>query len=105
MAEAIARIPRGMFKPVPAIYWTDLAISACLGWGALVLSMRAHGLALAALYVVALFLIYRATLFIHELVHLSAGDVPGFSAAWNVLVGIPVLLPSFMYDGVHLDHH
>ena len=101
----IALIPRAMFKPRPVIYWSDLALTSCLGWGALVLSTRAHGLATAALFVIALFLLYRATLFIHELVHLAEGDVPGFSAGWNLVVGIPVLLPSFMYQGVHLDHH
>jgi fatty acid desaturase len=105
MAEAIARIPRRMFRPVAAIYWSDLVLSSCLGWGAFVLSTRAHGLAWAALFVVAGLLLYRATLFIHELVHLATGDVPGFSAGWNLLVGIPFLLPSFLYQGVHLDHH
>jgi fatty acid desaturase len=25
--------------------------------------------------------------------------------AWNLLVGIPTLFPSFMYRGVHIDHH
>lgn len=105
MAEAIARIPRSLFRPAPAIYWADLVASSSLGWGALVLSGRVHGLAAGALLAAAAFLLYRATLFIHEITHLSDGDVPGFSAGWNLLVGIPVLLPSFLYQGVHLDHH
>jgi fatty acid desaturase len=25
--------------------------------------------------------------------------------AWNAIVGVPLLLPSFVYVGVHLDHH
>jgi fatty acid desaturase len=49
--------------------------------------------------------LYRAALFIHEITHRSDRELPGFTAAWNVLVGIPLLMPSFLYRGVHLDHH
>jgi fatty acid desaturase len=31
--------------------------------------------------------------------------VPGFRFAWNALVGVPLLVPSFLYEGVHVDHH
>jgi fatty acid desaturase len=31
--------------------------------------------------------------------------VPFFSLAWNALVGVPLLIPSFLYEGVHTDHH
>jgi fatty acid desaturase len=44
-------------------------------------------------------------LFIHEISHLSRKDLPYFSTVWNLLAGIPLMLPSFMYRGVHLDHH
>src|SRR5690606_21636596 len=55
--------------------------------------------------VVAALALYRALLFIHELTHLREGALPGFAAAWNLVVGIPLLVPSFTYVGVHLDHH
>ena len=29
----------------------------------------------------------------------------GFRLVWNLLVGIPLLVPSFMYEGVHNQHH
>ena len=32
-------------------------------------------------------------------------ELPAFRTAWNALVGIPLLLPSFLYEGVHTDHH
>ena len=48
---------------------------------------------------------YRAGSFIHELTHLRPDAVPGFNAGWNALVGIPLLIPSFMYEGVHNLHH
>jgi fatty acid desaturase len=32
-------------------------------------------------------------------------SVPGFRAGWNAIVGVPMLIPSFMYEGVHNLHH
>ena len=43
-------------------------------------------------------------LFTHELTHLRAGTFRGFRIAWNLLCGIPFLMPSFMYY-THVDHH
>ncbi len=54
--------------------------------------------------VVAVLSLYRAVVFIHEVAHLSPGRVPGFQIAWNLLCGIPLLVPSFLY-GSHRDHH
>jgi fatty acid desaturase len=31
--------------------------------------------------------------------------LPGFETSWNVLFGVPLLLPSFTYLGVHQNHH
>ena len=31
--------------------------------------------------------------------------MPGFRLGWNVLVGVPMMVPSFMYEGVHNLHH
>src|SRR5438034_940274 len=30
---------------------------------------------------------------------------PAFTLAWNPLVGVPLPVPSFLYQGVHTDHH
>ena len=32
-------------------------------------------------------------------------ELPAFTVAWNALVGVPLLIPSFLYEGVHTDHH
>ena len=29
----------------------------------------------------------------------------GFRLVWNLIVGVPLLVPSFMYEGVHNLHH
>ncbi|MBL4858337.1 MAG: fatty acid desaturase, partial [Erythrobacter sp.] len=47
----------------------------------------------------------RALLFIHEISHLHRDALPGFRMGWNLFVGIPMLTPSFMYEGVHTLHH
>jgi fatty acid desaturase len=70
--------------------------------GAILLSNPWAALACAAVAVLAL---YRALLFIHELTHIHKQALPGFRFAWNALVGIPMLTPSFMYEGVHTLHH
>jgi fatty acid desaturase len=47
---------------------------------------------------------YRAVMFTHEIVHLPEKRFRAFRVMWNLLCGIPFLLPSFTYYS-HLDHH
>ncbi len=54
---------------------------------------------------VAALALYRALLFIHELTHIHKTALPGFRLVWNLLVGIPMLTPSLMYENVHTLHH
>jgi fatty acid desaturase len=96
-----------LFEPKAEIFWLDLLISAGLGWGSVIIAYLAvpfswqmfMGIILAGLT------LYRALIFIHELTHLKANALPGFLSTWNLLVGLPLLLPSFTYIGVHADHH
>jgi fatty acid desaturase len=55
--------------------------------------------------IISVLALYRAGSFIHELTHIKHAAVPGFRLVWNILVGIPLLVPSFMYEGVHNLHH
>jgi len=103
--EAIRAIPAEWFKASPAIYWTDFLASAIAGWAAFALAVVSRGWSRAALFVVATLALYRAVLFIHEITHRVQRDVPAFTFAWNTLVGVPLLVPSFLYEGVHTDHH
>jgi fatty acid desaturase len=106
IAAAIRAIPSAWFKPDPRVYWPDMLASALAGWTAFVFSVLAADVRLrAALLIVAVFALYRAVLFIHELTHLAARELPAFRAVWNALVGVPMLIPSFLYEGVHTDHH
>ena len=53
--------------------------------------------------VVAGLALYRASYFNHELSH-QARQLPGFEIGWNLFIGIPLLIPSFLYYD-HLNHH
>jgi fatty acid desaturase len=96
-----------LFEPAAWLYWTDFLASAGVGWTAFVLALaRPFGSAPHLLLcAVAALALYRAAMFIHELTHLPKGALPGFQWAFDLLVGVPLQLPSFMYLGVHLDHH
>ncbi len=106
MLRAAADLTRQLNAPSKAIYWSDMIGSAVVGYGSLALAMATHILPLAIVAgVVAVLALYRAGLFIHEITHLKAGALPGFKLAWNALVGVPLFVPSFMYEGIHNMHH
>lgn len=94
------------FQPRPRIYWADFLATITLAWAFFFLTESlAFGWGWVAAFLVSSFALFRATLFIHEITHLREGAVPGFVAVWNLLCGIPTLYASFLYKGVHIDHH
>lgn len=106
MLRAAANLTRDLNVPRADIYWTDLVASALIGYGALFMAMTAASTAISvAAGVIAILALYRAGSFIHELTHIKQGAIPGFRLAWNLIVGIPLLVPSFLYEGVHNQHH
>jgi fatty acid desaturase len=106
MLKAAADLTRDLNVPKPAIYWVDLIASAVIGYGALAAAMLSPSVGWAIVAgVVAALALYRAESFIHELSHIKHAAVPGFRLGWNLIVGIPLLTPSFMYEGVHNLHH
>jgi fatty acid desaturase len=106
MLKAAASLTRDLNQPNGAIYWTDMLGSTALGYGALfaALALRSTPLAILA-GIVAVIALFRAGSFIHELTHIKKGAVRGFRFTWNAIVGVPLLIPSFMYEGVHNQHH
>jgi fatty acid desaturase len=106
MLRAARELTRGLGEARAGIYWPDMLISAGVGYAALAVTILSGSLAVKlAVAVVAALALYRALMFIHELTHLHRDALPGFRTAWNLLVGIPLLTPSFMYEGVHTIHH
>lgn len=94
-------------RPRPWIYWSDLLASVTVGWSAFLLGLQASPTSLVHIGAtgVAILALLRAAIFVHELAHLKRGTLPGFALAWHLLVGLPLLLPSFLYVGSHRAHH
>jgi fatty acid desaturase len=106
LLKAAAELTRELSTANPRIYWADFLASALLGYAALAGAIMAGSLGWTlACGVVAVLALYRAESFIHELTHVKHATLPRFRAAWNTLLGVPLLVPSFMYEGVHNLHH
>ena len=106
MLKAAANLTRDLNSPNSAIYWADMLGSALLGYAALVTAILVRPTWLAAgAGLVGVLALYRAGSFIHELTHIKKGAVKGFRFTWNLIIGVPLLIPSFMYEGVHNQHH
>jgi NADH:ubiquinone oxidoreductase subunit 6 (subunit J) len=95
------------FVPKPWLYWSDMLASAAIGWSLFFFSLQLPLLSAMQVLAIlgAIFALLRAALFIHELSHLKPSQLPHFELAWNLVVGIPLLIPSLMYVGSHMDHH
>lgn len=108
-------IVKDLHKPNPWIYWTDFLVTVLAGhalfqatlfaptWLKVESSLAFWGIR-TALFAVTGLCFLRATIFTHEMVHFRKGTFTGFRAAWNLLCGIPFLIPSFTYYP-HIDHH
>jgi fatty acid desaturase len=105
MLKAAAKLTRDLNVPDARIYWADMLGSALIGYAALFATMALRWPLALATGLVAVLALYRAGSFIHELTHIKKGAVKGFRFTWNAIVGIPLLVPSFMYEGVHNQHH
>lgn len=106
MLRAAVELTRDISTALPWIYWPDMLASATIGYAALAGAILLDSpWAAAASGIFAALALYRALLFIHELTHIHKDALPGFRFGWNLLVGIPLLTPSFMYEGVHTLHH
>jgi len=106
MLRAARDLTKDLATASPVIFWADMLLSAGFGYAALAIAIFTASVPLAiAAGLVSALLLYRALLFIHELSHIHRNALPGFRKAWNLLVGIPMLTPSFMYEGVHTLHH
>jgi fatty acid desaturase len=107
------RIVGDFFTPNPWVYWTDFLLSWSVGVAmfALVADPQFvvtdptwHWPVRIVCFVVSSLLYYRCALFIHELMHIRANEFTAFRFVWNMLCGIPFLVPSFVYY-THIDHH
>ncbi len=105
---------KDLHRPVPWIFWTDFLLTILAGhacffvnanaWRLLDLSSPAAWALMGGLFVANVLLFLRAAMFTHELVHLPKEGWTAFRVVWNILCGIPFMIPSFTYYP-HIDHH
>jgi fatty acid desaturase len=103
--ESARELLRDLHTPRSLIFWADLLVTACIAWIAFSTSVLLDSWLTIAAVGIAGLAFYRGLCFIHELTHLRPAALPGFDLAWNLLFGAPLLMPSFVYTGVHQDHH
>lgn len=105
VAEA-KRLVADLFERRPLVYWLDFLASVAVAWGvgAVYLLAPAFSAVQVIAFLVAGIAVFRAATFVHEIAHMPRGTMRGFRLVWNLLCGVPVLMPSPMYDS-HADHH
>lgn len=106
LAEARS-IVKDLFTPRPIIYWADFLASSIGGmacFGLVRRRLEPFSIEQGIVFVICCLLFYRAVLFTHEMTHLRSGSFRMFRIVWNLLCGIPFLMPSFTYY-THVEHH
>jgi fatty acid desaturase len=109
-ARAFVRQARALvadlFVPRAAIYWTDMLVTVAIAYASSLYFLTSYrwGWPEAAALLVGGFALFRVGSFIHEIQHFPGGTMTSFTVAWNILCGIPMMTPSFLYDN-HQTHH
>ena len=100
-------IVKDLMRPNAFIYWVDFLFHIVIGWCSFCFCYSADLFSPIQLtfFVVSILSFYRAVIFIHEITHLRKGTFRLFRVVWNLLCGFPLMIPSFLYQGVHNDHH
>ena len=103
----IREMVKDLMLPNPFLYWADFLFHVTLGWVSFYLCFKSDLFSIAQnlFFFVSTFALFRAAVFTHELAHLRKGTFSLFRAIWNLLCGFPLMIPSFLYQGVHNDHH
>lgn len=99
-------VQHDLLRRSAALYWTDLLLSAGVGWAFTAVYFMSPDWSAAQIgsFVIAGVLFYRAGTFIHEIVHMPGKQMVWFKRGWNALIGIPFLMPWIMYRN-HVEHH
>jgi fatty acid desaturase len=104
---AVHRIVKDLMRLRMSVYWADFLVSLAIGvlaFAAVPLSGWALFPSILAMLVLVVAL-YRAVVFLHEIAHFrSRRQFATFRLWWNLLCGIPMFMPVFMYE-CHPEHH
>lgn len=99
-------IVEDLMQQRPWIMWTDFLLTLTVAYTtASTYLLNPFGNWLATLcFPIAVISLYRLSMFIHEIVHFRQHQMPGFAKTWNLIAGVPLLMPSFIYES-HIGHH
>jgi fatty acid desaturase len=104
--ELARKLVEDLYKPKSSIYWSDLIVTSIVAWGSFTLAcIKPLTLQMWIATTISILAFYRGSAFIHELSHLRPKMFPGFVTFWNLIIGVPLLYPDFLYVGLHSDHH
>ncbi|MEM7456518.1 MAG: fatty acid desaturase [Planctomycetota bacterium] len=100
------KICSDLFEPNPAWYWADFLLSVFTAYGlaSVFLELSLTSPIAWICFFPACVLVYRASLFVHEIVHFPRNEMKAFRWVWNFLAGAPMMVPSFSYES-HTHHH
>ena len=106
-AREAREMVKDLMTPNAFIYWVDFLFHVTLGWCSFFLCFKSDSFSLNqwVFFFVSIFSFFRAVIFIHEITHLRKGTFRLFRLVWNLSCGFPLMVPSFLYQGVHNDHH
>ena len=100
------RLVQDLLTPKPFLYWIDFLVTVTIGYGCAAVYLTAP--AFSPMQIAAFLLsgpaLFRAGIFIHEIVHREEPSMAGFRIAWNLIIGVPLLMHSLLYRN-HLNHH
>lgn len=105
-AEARA-IVADLCHPNPVIYWVDFLLSVSVAYGFAISYFFAPLFSVQQIvsFFIAGFALHRVANYIHEIAHLKSKRwLKSFCVGWDILGGIPMLMPSFFFDK-HMAHH
>ncbi|MEC9340160.1 MAG: fatty acid desaturase [Pseudomonadota bacterium] len=99
------KIVADLFQRNPRIYWGDFLLTLAVAYGTAWLYLSgAEPVTRGIAFAISGLAIFRAGTFMHEIVHMGPGVMPGFRFFWNLLLGVPLFMPSPFYRN-HVDHH
>jgi fatty acid desaturase len=105
--QAVRSADADLFRVSPLRYWVDFLVSLTASYVAASIYLLAPlgSWQQIVAFPIATFWLYRMGSLVHEVCHLGEHEMPGFKAAWNILGGIMILMPSPFFTRHHRDHH
>jgi hypothetical protein len=94
---------QGRFRHNITLYFVDAFLSALAGYGGAFLYLRTswdHPVLEMIFCLASAYGLFRLGTFLHEIVHMPRKHFKFFKAFWNVMAGIPLGMPHFLYLGL-----